>query len=298
MTTAPRALRTPDERFASLPGFPFAPHYLDDLQGYGALRVHYVDEGSGVPVFLCLHGEPTWSYLYRKMIPAFACAGRAVAPDFFGFGRSDKPIDDSVYTFTFHRELLVRFVERLDLREIVLVCQDWGGLLGLTLAPQIPERFRGLLIMNTALATGDTRLGEGFLAWRAWAAAHPDMDVGKLLGRTTKHLTEAERAAYDAPFPDIAYKAGARRFPQLVPDAVDDEGAALSRDAREWWRLHWAGKTFMAIGMNDPVIIPKAMYGMERIIRNCPPPFELEDGGHFLPEWGERFVGRAIAAFV
>ena len=292
-------LRTPDERFASLPGWAFAPHYLDDLAGYEGLRVHYIDEGASAgPTFLCLHGEPTWSYLYRKMIPAFARAGRAVAPDFLGFGRSDKPIDDQVYTFDFHFGMLERFVERLDLRNVVLVCQDWGGLLGLDLPPAMPERFTGLFIMNTALATGDTQLGEGFLAWRAWAAAHPDMEVDKLLGRTVPHLSAEERAAYAAPFPDLSFKAGARRFPQLVPDRPDAEGAERSRAAREWWRNEWNGKTFMAIGMRDPVIVPKAMYGMERIVRNCPKPLELADAGHFVPEWADTFVDRAIAAFV
>ena len=291
--------RTPDERFASLPGYEFEPHYVDDLAGYEGLRAHYLDEGAGRgPTFLCLHGEPTWSYLYRKMIPAFARAGRAVAPDFFGFGRSDKPVDDAIYTFDFHQNMLLRFVEKLDLRNVVLVCQDWGGLLGLNLAPAMPERFTGLFIMNTALATGDMQLGEGFLAWRAWAAAHPDMEVDKLMGRTTPHLSAEERAAYAAPFPDASYKAGARRFPQVVPDRPDAEGAERSRAAREWWRKDWKGTTFMGIGMRDIVIIPQAMYRMQRIIRNCPEPLELAEAGHFVPEWAEAFVERALPTFI
>jgi len=290
-------IRTPDERFAALPGFPFEPHYVDDLAGYEGLRIHYVDEGgASKPTFLCLHGEPTWSYLYRKMIPALARAGRVVAPDYLGFGRSDKPIDDELYTFDFHRKMLFRFVERLDLRHIVLLCQDWGGLLGLTLPPAMPDRFDGLLIMNTALATGDMQLGDGFLAWRSWAAAHPDMDVAKLMGRTVPHLSAEECAAYAAPFLNQQSKAGARRFPQLVPDHPDAEGAALSRAARDWWRNEWNGTTFMTIGMRDPVIIPQAMYGMQRIIRNCPPPLELAEAGHFVPEWSEAFIDRALAA--
>jgi haloalkane dehalogenase len=162
-------LRTPEERFASLPGFAFAPHYVENLSGYEGIRIHYLDEGPGdaKEVFLCLHGEPTWSYLYRKMIPIFTAAGhRAVAPDFIGFGRSDKPVDEAVYTFTFHRWMLRRFVERLDLRNITLVCQNWGGLLGMTLPMDMRGRFTRLLVMNTALATGDIPLGAGFLAWR------------------------------------------------------------------------------------------------------------------------------------
>ncbi len=158
-------LRTPEERFANLPGFAFAPRYLENLPGYEGIRIHYLDEGppQSKQAFLCLHGEPTWSYLYRKMIPVFTAAGhRSVAPDFIGFGKSEKPIDEAVYTFTFHREMLRRFVEQLDLRNITLVCQDWGGLLGLTLPMDMPGRFARLLVMNTALATGDLPLGAGF----------------------------------------------------------------------------------------------------------------------------------------
>jgi len=198
-------LRTPDERFANLPGYPFAPHYLSDLGGYPGLRVHYLDEGprDAAKVFLCLHGQPTWSYLYRRMIPVFTAAGhRVVAPDLPGFGKSDKPADDARYTFMFHRDLLKNLVERLDLVNVVLTVQDWGGLLGLTLPPEMPERFSGLLVMNTAFATGDVPLGQGFLDWRAYNNKNPDMAVGKLLARSCPHLTPAEAAAYDAPYPD------------------------------------------------------------------------------------------------
>jgi pimeloyl-ACP methyl ester carboxylesterase len=153
------------------------------------------------------------------MIPVITAAGhRVVAPDFFGFGRSDKPADDATYTFEFHRNSLLRFIERLDLRNITLVCQDWGGVLGLTLPMEMPERFSRLLVMNTALSTGDRPLGPGFIAWRKWASENPDMAIGKLLKRGTPVLSDAEAAAYDAPYPDVTYKGGVRRFPQLVPD--------------------------------------------------------------------------------
>ena len=207
-------LRTPDERFDGLPGFPFAPHYVDALPG---LRMHYVDEGprTAAHTFLCLHGQPTWSYLYRRMIPAFAAAGaRVIAPDLYGFGRSDKPRDEAWYTFTRHRDSLAAFIERLDLRSITLVCQDWGGILGLTLPMDMPQRFARLLVMNTALGTGDAPLGEGFLAWRAWSNKNPDMDVAKLIKRACPHLGDAEAAAYAAPYPDASFKAGVRRFPE------------------------------------------------------------------------------------
>lgn len=297
-------LRTPDERFTNLPQFPFIPHYVDDLPGYEGIRVHYLDEGppAAGDVFLCLHGEPTWSYLYRKMIPVFVAAGhRAVAPDFIGFGRSDKAAEESVYTFTFHREMLLRFIERLEVRNVTLVCQDWGGLLGLTLpmafAEEKPQRFQRLLVMNTALATGDVPLGQGFIEWRAWVAQNPDMDVAKLMGRACPQLSPAECAAYAAPFPDARYKAGVRRFPQIVPDRPDADGAALSRAAREWLRSQWNGQTFMAVGMKDPVLGPPAMAHLRKQIRNCPPPLELPDAGHFAQEWGAEIAARALAAF-
>jgi haloalkane dehalogenase len=294
------ALRTPDSRFASLPGFAFEPHYLDDLEGFDGLRLHYLDEGprAAAEAFLCLHGQPTWSYLYRKMIPVFTAAGhRVVAPDLFGFGRSDKPADDAVYTFAFHRQTLVRLVERLDLKNLTLVCQDWGGLLGLTLPMDMPGRFTRLLVMNTALATGDVPLGQGFLDWRAWSNAHPDMDVGTLLGRACRHLTQGERDAYGAPYPDVRFKGGVRRFPNLVPDRPDAEGAALSRRAREFLHGEWSGQTFMAVGMKDPVLGPPAMAALRKVIRNCPPPYEVAEGGHFLQEWGEEIARKALLHF-
>jgi haloalkane dehalogenase len=294
-----RALRTPDERFAGLPDYGFAPHYLDDLDGYQGLRIHYLDEGprDGQKVFLCLHGQPTWSYLYRRMLPVFAGAGhRVVAPDLLGFGKSDKPVDDARYTFLFHREMLRQFVERLGLTDVVLVVQDWGGLLGLTLPMEAPHRYAGLLVMNTAFATGDLPLGQGFLDWREWNNKNPDMAVGKLLRRTCPHLTAEEAAAYDAPYPDATYKGGVRRFPNLVPDSPDAEGAALSRHARDWFRTEWTGKTFLAVGMKDPVLGPPAMRYLARQVRGCPPPYEVAEGGHFLQEWGSEVARRALAA--
>ncbi len=293
----PAALRTPDERFAGLPGFPFAPRWLEDLPGFEGLRVHYLDEGptSAARVFLCLHGEPTWSYLYRRMIPVFTAAGhRVVAPDLLGFGRSDKPEEEAFYTFDLHRRFLLALVERLDLRGIALVVQDWGGLLGLTLPMAMPERFERLLLMNTALGTGDVRLTEGFLAWREHVRTHPDLACGKLLRQTCPHLTPAEAAAYDAPFPDVRFKAGVRRFPPMVPDAPDAPGAAISRQARDWLRTSWRGETFMAVGALDPVLGLPVMEGMRKIVRGCPPPLVLPQAGHFVQEWGEEVARAAL----
>ncbi len=296
----PEIVRTPDERFLSLPGFPFSPHYIDDLPGFEGLRVHTIDEGPSETehIFLCLHGQPTWSYLYRKMIPVFTGQGhRVVAPDLFGFGRSDKPAEEGVYTFDFHREMLKRFIERMDLRGITLVCQDWGGILGLTLPMEMPARFSRLLIMNTALGTGDVPLSPGFLAWREWSNQHPDLACGRLLRRACSHLSEQESAAYDAPFPDARFKAGVRRFPNLVPDGPDAPGAEISRKARAWLEKGWSGPAFMAVGMQDPVLGPPVMRALHGLIRGCGEPLELPDAGHFVQEWGEVVAERALETF-
>jgi haloalkane dehalogenase len=293
-------LRTSDERFLDLPNFSYNPTYIDDLKGFEGLRMHYLDEGlqNADQIFLCLHGEPTWSYLFRKMIPVFTGEGyRVVAPDYFGFGRSDKPVEEEIYTFDFHRNMLVSFIKHLELRNITLVCQDWGGILGLTLPMEMPGRFSRLFIMNTTLGTGDVQLSKGFLEWRAWVRKNPDMSAGRLLKLTCPHLSEAECAAYEAPFPDIRYKAGVRRFPEIVPDRPDAPGARLSRRAREWLRKKWTGKVFMAIGMKDPVLGPPVMQALRNDIRNCPRPYEHSEAGHFVQEWGEEIARKALAAF-
>ena len=277
-------MRTHDERFAGLPGFAFTPHYLE----WRGLRAHYLDEGRGDRTYLCLHGNPTWSYLYRRMIPLFVQSGaRVVAPDLIGFGRSDKPEDEATYTFDFHRSYLMDLVQTLDLRNITLVVQDWGGVLGLTLPMEMPERFARLLVMNTALATGDVPLSEGFIAWRSYSANNPDLAVGKLLSRACPHLTEAQAAAYDAPFPDARYKAGVRRFPPMVPEKYDDPGAALGRKARDFFQTEWKGDAYMAIGARDPVLGPPVMQQLRKWIRGCHEPLVIENGGHFLQEWGD-----------
>jgi haloalkane dehalogenase/tRNA(adenine34) deaminase len=261
------------------------------------MRVHYLDEGPARSdvTWLCLHGQPTWAYLYRKMIPVFLAAGhRVVAPDLVGFGRSDKPADEAVYTFDFHRATLLSLIDRLDLRNIRLVCQDWGGLLGLTLPMSRPDRFAALLVMNTALGTGDVPLTEGFLAWRDYVRNRPDFDVAGLMLRSVPGLTPEEAAAYGAPFPDGSYKAGVRRFPELVPDRPDAPGAALSRQARAWWKEEWRGKSLMAIGMTDPVLGPPVMRHLRKILRNCPDPIEIPEAGHFVQEWGAPIAERAV----
>jgi len=293
-------LRTPDERFSSLVNFPFTPHYISNLKNYDDLRIHYIDEGSRIAkyTFLCLHGQPTWSYLYRKMIPIFVNAGyRVVAPDYYGFGRSDKPVDDAIYTFDFHRNSIINFIQNLDLTNIILVCQDWGGLVGLTLPVEMPSRFSKLILMNTALGTGEGVPSPGFKAFRDWVNRTPDMDVGRLMLRGTPILTPEEVEAYNAPFPDIKYKAGIRRFPDLVPTTHDAPGAEISRKARDWFQKDWSGDSFMAIGMQDPILGPSVMRKLRKIIPRCPEPLKIKDAGHFVQEWGDIVAQKALEAF-
>lgn len=291
------ALRTPEERFADLPGYPWPARYVSELPALGGLRMHFVDEGPrDAPVtWLCLHGNPAWSYLYRKMIPVFLEAGdRVVAPDLIGFGKSDKPKKDSFHTFTWHRRVLLEFIDHLDLRNIVLVVQDWGGLLGLTLPLEAPVRYQGLLVMNTTLATGDVPLSPGFLAWREMCRTRPDFDVGRLFQRGNPQMSAAECEAYNAPFPSRGHRAALRAFPPMVPDQPDADGAQISRAARDFFRTQWRGRTFMAIGAQDPVLGVAVMNALRQDIRNCPEPTVLPDAGHFVQEHGEAIARAAV----
>jgi len=282
------ALRTPDARFEGLADYPFQPNYLevDDTEG-GHLRVHYLDEGPAEadPV-LTMHGEPSWSYLYRHMIPVFTAAGhRVVAPDLVGFGRSDKPSKRSDYTYERHVGWMSSVVRQLDLRNITLVCQDWGGLIGLRLWAEMPERFARIVVANTALPTGDQPMGDAFASWRSFSQKVPEFPAGRIVyGGTTSKLTDAEVAAYDAPFPDETYKEGARQFPMLVPDSPDNPSSQANRDA-------WA----VIRGLDTPVLTAfgaddKIMAGVDKAFQKlCPgaagqPHTILPDAGHFLQE--------------
>lgn len=291
------ALRTPDERFAQLPGWAYAAKFIHPLGDDGP-RMAYVDEGpqDAPTTVLCLHGNPTWGYLYRHMLPVFTAAGlRVVVPDLIGFGRSDKPVDEAWHSFDRHRQSLLALIETLDLRNVMLVCQDWGGIFGLTLPMAMPERFTRLLVMNTTLATGE--LTEGFKAWRAYSNSQPDMAVGKLLRRGKREMDEAEAAGYDAPFPDATFKAALRAFPNLVPDGADAPGAAISREAQAFWQQRWAGDSFMAVGLQDPVLGGPTMAALRQCIRGCPPAMEVAEGGHFVQEWGAPIAQAALLHF-
>jgi len=294
------ALRTPDQNFAGLPDYPWEPHYVSDLPALAGLRLHYLDEGpQDAPLtWLCLHGNPAWSYLYRKMIPVFLAAGhRVVAPDMIGFGKSDKPKKETAHSFGWHRQVLLEFIERLDLRNVVLAVQDWGGLLGLTLPMDAPERYRGLLVMNSTLATGDAPLSPGFLAWREMCAKNPDFDVARLFARGNPHLSAQECAAYNAPFPDRGHRAALRAFPPMVPDRPDADGAAVSRQAREFLATQWSGQSMMAVGVQDPVLGMHVMQALRESIRGCPEPMVIDQAGHFVQEHGEAIARAAVGYF-
>jgi pimeloyl-ACP methyl ester carboxylesterase len=289
-----QCLRTPAERFQGLPDWPWTPTFLE----HEGLRLAVLDEGprDAAITALCLHGNPAWSYLYRHMIPVFLAAGmRVVAPDLAGFGQSDKPLYEGDHSLEAHRNRLLWLVDTLDLRNVMLVCQDWGGILGLTLPMAAPERYTRLLVMNTALATGP--LSDGFRQWRDYSNGQPDLAVGRLLRRGKPDMTEAEAAAYDAPFPDARYKAALRAFPNLVPDGADAPGAALGREALAFWRERWTGESFMAVGMKDPVLGPPVMTSLRRVIRGCPEPLKIAEAGHFVQEWGRPIAEAALAHF-
>jgi len=289
-------LRTPDERFAALAGYPFAPHYLE----VDGLRIHYVDEGPrDAPVVLTLHGEPSWSYLYRKMIPPIASAGlRAVAPDLVGFGRSDKPVRREDYTYQRHVGWMRGVLERLDLRGVTLVCQDWGGLIGLRLVAENPERFARVVAANTALPTGEVTLGPAFFAWRTYSQETPDFPVGGIVrGGCVTDLPPEVVAAYDAPFPDDRYKAGARQFPTLVPATADDPAAPANRKA--WESLsRWTKPFLTAFSDSDPIT-----QGAEATFLVIPgtkgqPHTTITGAGHFLQEDKGEELARVVIDFI
>lgn len=282
------ALRTPDERFRGLPDYPFEPHYVDvpDTRG-GQLRIHTVDEGPrDAPPVLLMHGEPSWSFLYRTMIPVLVDAGlRAIAPDLVGFGRSDKPADRADYTYQRHVDWMTSFLESIDLRDATFVGQDWGGLIGLRLVAEHPDRFARVVAANTFLPTGDRNPGDAFLAWQRFSQETPDFAVGAIVnGGCTSDLPADVIAAYDAPFPDDSFKEGARQFPMLVPTSADDPAADPNRAAWDVLR-GWTKPFLCAFSDRDPIT-----KGADAVLRadipGCvgQPHTTIEGGGHFLQE--------------
>jgi len=280
-------LRTPDARFANLEGYPFEPHYLDvTATGTRPLRMHYIDEGprDGPPVLL-LHGEPTWSYLYRTMIPPLVDAGhRVLAPDLIGFGRSDKPTHREDYTYLRHVEWVTSWLTALDLRDVTLVVQDWGSLIGLRVAAENVERFSKLFIANGFLSIADRPAPPAFLVWRAFAKYSPVLGCGRLVGAGTVHkLSRAVRAGYDAPFPDKSYQAGARAFPQLVPTSPSDPAVPANRVA---WEVlgRWTKPVLCVFGANDRILGKADKPLIAHIPGAAGQPHARIRAGHFIQE--------------
>jgi len=275
-----KSLRTPDERFQDLKGYPFAPHFVE----VGNLRMHYVDEGprDADPV-LMLHGEPSWSYLYRKMIPICDEKHRVVAPDLVGFGKSDKPAAIADYSYQAHMDWMTAFVEALDLVRITLVCQDWGSLLGLRLAAEQPDRFARIVVGNGMLPTGDGRVPAVFKVWRAFARWSPYFPISRIVNAGCRGLDAEERRAYDAPFPSSAYKAGTRAFPRLVPTTPEDPAAPANRRAWEVLRA-WEKPFLTAFSDGDPIMRGGDRYLQKRIPGAAGQNHTTLHGGHFLQE--------------
>lgn len=285
------ALRTPDERFSGLPQFPFRPHYLE----WEGLRLHYVDEGEGSPVVL-FHGEPTWAFLYRKVaVPLLTAGYRVIAPDCPGFGRSDKPLDPAFYSYGNHTAAMAAVVEHLGLEDATAVVQDWGGPIGLRVATELTGRFRRLCILNTSLFGRPT---EGFLRWRAYAAAHPDLPMGKVMRNSlVVPPTDEVIAGYEAPFPDSSYKEGARRFPAMVPTTPTDPGVTEMRQVRVDL-ASWQDPVLVLFSTEDVIFTVDVGRRFVEAIPGAEPLQTIEGAGHFLQEDRGEEVGTAIAAFL
>ncbi len=291
-------LRTPDAQFTDLPGYAFAPHYQEiNDPALGPLRIHFVDEGPrDGAVVLCLHGEPSWSYLYRKMIPVFSAAGyRVLAPDLIGFGRSDKPVERQQYTYQKHVTWMRDWLTALDLQDVTLLVQDWGGLIGLRLVAEMPDRFARVSLANTGLPTGDQTLPESFLRWRQFSQSDPDFDPGSICNNFGKgDLTAAEVEAYRAPFPSEEYKAGARQFPMLVPASPDDPAAQPNREA---WKIlrQWEKPVLLCFSDRDPIFSGGDKVFLKLVPGTQGQPHRTLHGGHFIQEedgvaWAEAVV--------
>ena len=295
-------LRTPDERFANLPDYPFAPHYVqvDDTEG-GSLRMHYLDEGpADAPVVLMLHGEPSWSYLYRKMIPIVTAAGyRVIVPDLIGFGKSDKPTVRTDYTYQRHVDWVRSLLQQLDLKGMTLVCQDWGGLIGLRLVGEHPELFARVVAANTMLPTGDHHPGEAFLKWQAFSQKTPVFGTGFIvMGGCATPMAPEVIAAYDAPFPDESYKEGARQFPLLVPVTPEDPAAPANRKA--WETLMQFDKPFLCAFSDKDPITARAAPVLQKLIPGCAgqPHVTIANGGHFLQEDQGQTLAEVVVDFL
>lgn len=291
-------IRTPETRFLNLDNFPYTPSYIQNLKDSDGARLSYIDEQSdSKETALFLHGNPTWSYCYRKMIPIMLESGfRAIAPDMIGFGRSDKPIYQQWHTFEKHINILRSFIETLDLTNITLICHDWGGMFGLNLVPSMPHRFKRIIALNTMLCTGDI-MPEIWYRWLAYSNGHPNLDPTECLIDCGCTLTRSEISSFLAPYPNALYKAAFRQFPNFIPDRPERFGAQLGQDSVKFWQQHWQGESFVAIGMMDEILRNPTNDLACKVIRGCPTPMRIESAGHFLFEWGDQVLQEALKSF-
>lgn len=287
-------IRTPEERFKNLNGYTFAPNYLE----INGARVHYLDEGAG-EVILCLHGEPTWSFLYRKMIPILAGSGRVIAPDFIGFGKSDKYTEMSDYSFQMHRDTLTTFIEKLDLHNITVIVQDWGGLLGLRVATEMPQRFARLVILNTFLPTGEEKPSRAFKVWQAYSQRADVLDIGRVIDSACiTDLSDEVIRGYEAPFPGKEYMAGAKIFPSLVPTEPHHPGVDSMKHARAVLS-HWTKPAIVMFSDKDPIL-----GGADKFFRRLipttqdQPEITIHNAGHFLQEDKGEEIAQHIVEFI
>jgi pimeloyl-ACP methyl ester carboxylesterase len=291
-------VRTPESFFVNLKEFPYQPKYLLNLPYTNNARLAYIDEGTNTNgVALFLHGNPTWSYCYRKMIPIMIDAGfRTIAPDMIGFGRSDKPVQQLWHNFTRHYNILSSFINYLNIKNITLICHDWGGLFGLNIVPTMAERFKRIIVLNTMLCTGTT-MPDVWYRWTKYNDTQYDLNPVQCLVESGCVLSETEKQGYLAPYPNAFYKAAFRQFPKFIPDKYNYPGADIGRSSKQFWQNKWQGESFVAVGAQDQILADTTKQLAQDVIRGCPDPMVIDDAGHFLFEWGDQILKSALRSF-
>ena len=299
-----RIYRTPEKNFHNLPSFPYKLHYLDKVEGFegfkDGLRISYLDEGpkDSELTFLMIHGHLTWSYMWRHFIKILIDSNhRAIAVDLPGFGRSDKPIDEKNYTFSNLRNTLINTINRLDLKNIVLVVHEWGGFLGLTIPMEFYERFAGIIVHSTAVTTGTQIMSESYSDWRKYCNDNPDMNIRAIIARTNRVLNLKECNAYHAPFDNYESKAALRALPKIVPDNPQKDGAQISRDASLWLSEQFDGPAVLLSGMRDPLFPQEVIKNLGNIIKGINVLPGKDNAGHFLPEWAMEYGENLLSQF-
>ena len=290
-------IQTPEHYFHNIDNYPYTPNYINDIPETGGGRLHYVDVGQDINgVALCLHGNNTWGYCYRKMIQPLVEHGyRVIVPDMIGFGRSDKPVYQSWHSYQQHRSIMMSFIQKLNLQNIMLVCHDWGGIIGLTIPPDMPDRFNKLVITNTMLYTGDRMCND----WYNWLqrSNKEDIDIPKFIQQRSIVSINEDLSAYAAPFPTSMYRAATRAFPNFIPDVDHVPGFDVGTRAIDFYKNTWNGQCFVAIGSKDHVMASTTL-ALAHTIKNCMNPMIIEEAGHFINEWGDQIIKKALLSFI